>query len=183
MVLFSRHCLEAVHHDDHHDTECEELKSSGQLVGSNLLQVRSDFPMPNDRKLPKSAPGPNGMRRITDSKVRSHAILTAPDPGSASEVLPPHLLQLGREMLGSEDALNELVDNSRVENMTYAGVTVLARMLNGDMSNDSMVAGGDSYGLESLRKTSPTGKLHVLDLGGSYGIVSIAAFKKYPKDV
>lgn len=101
--------------------------------------------------------------------------------GTLVDVLPPHLLALGRELLGSEEALNQLVAGSRVENITYSGVSVLVRMLNGDMSNHSMVEeGGRLYGLETLREASPKGTLHVLDLGGNYGVVSIAAFKKYP---
>lgn len=173
-------CRSAVlaQHDSHGPDRatCELATSSGQLVGSNLLQVRTGLPMQT---------GPHGMREGINT-MRSHAILTLPDAsessGVARNILPPHLLDLGRELLGSEKVLDELVANSRLENITYAGVSVLTRMLQGDMSNGSMVAnGGHQYGLETLRKASPTGMLHMLDLGGNYGLVSIAAFKKYPE--
>jgi FkbM family methyltransferase len=98
--------------------------------------------------------------------------------GVARDSLPPHLLQLGIELLGSEDMVDYVVTNTREERVPYAGQTVTLRMVLGDGSNSTMEEeGGSLYGIESLPKD---GLINLLDLGGNYGVVSIAAYLKFP---
>jgi FkbM family methyltransferase len=101
------------------------------------------------------------------------------------ELLPPELLQLGIELLGSEEAVAELVHDSRFEHVDYGGVAMKLRLVNGDLGNATLAQEGkDLYGmdsLETLRDRSPQQQgINMVDLGGNYGAVSIAAYKKYP---
>lgn len=169
-------------HNSKADDRCEATSARSQLSSSSLLQVHSRPDVPSNSR---SAPGPQGMRRLDDER-EVHTILTLPEdaPGGAADLLPPHLLELGRQLLGSDENLDELVAQSRAINVTYAGVPVTVRMLNGELSHGSTVEdGGHYYGLDTLREAVPTGMLHVLDLGGNYGVAAAAAFKKYPDAV
>lgn len=111
--------------------------------------------------------------------------------GISREVLPEDLRELGIELAGSEMHLDELVWNSRLEHVVYAGVPLMLRMVTGDFSNGTLVEEGSGhhhlYGLdrlEQLRKKPPEqDRINMIDLGGNYGAVSIAAFKLYPDSV
>jgi FkbM family methyltransferase len=98
--------------------------------------------------------------------------------GVAQKMLPPHLLTLGIELLGSEDMVDYVVTHTREERVRYAGQKVTLRMVLGDGSNSTMKdEGGKLYGLDSLPKV---GLINLLDLGGNYGVVSIAAYLRFP---
>ena len=89
--------------------------------------------------------------------------------------------------MGSETLLDNFVANTRQEQIYYAGVVVQLRMVNDDHSDGTMTDEGGSgglYGLEALdeirsRPPEMVG-INMIDLGGNYGIVSIAAYMKYP---
>jgi len=95
--------------------------------------------------------------------------------------LPPHLQKLGLELFGSEKAVNELVAGSREDNIMYAGIPVRLRTLDGSLAHGLFRIEAHGYGLEFLRQVSPTGAMQMLDVGGNYGVVAIAAFKLYPE--
>lgn len=112
-------------------------------------------------------------------------VASSPGKGKAKDLLPSDLLELGIALMGSEESVDELVVNSRFENVTYAGVPMLLRMVNGDLGNYTLWDEGHAlYGLDSLEELldKPHEKqgINMIDLGGNYGAVSIAAFKKYP---
>jgi FkbM family methyltransferase len=79
--------------------------------------------------------------------------------------------------------LDALVANTVVQQQVYAGVSMTIRMVAGDA-----VDGTDSYGLSSLGQTFDStgrgqnsgGMMSMLDIGGNYGRISIAAFKNFP---
>jgi len=108
-------------------------------------------------------------------------------PGLASQLLPPELLQLGIQIMGSEALLDNFVANTRQEQINYAGVVVTLRMVNDDHSDGTMTDEGGPEGLyklealDAIRLRPPEmAGINMIDLGGNYGIVSIAAYMKYP---
>lgn len=101
----------------------------------------------------------------------------------ASELLPPELFELGLMTVGTEELLDEVVRNSREETVNYFGVQMKLRMVNGDLGNQTLSDEGKQlYGLDSLGVEQDKG-MTMVDLGGNYGAVSIAAFKKYPNQL
>mmetsp|Transcript_38996 Transcript_38996/g.64229 ORF Transcript_38996/g.64229 Transcript_38996/m.64229 type:complete len:383 (-) Transcript_38996:7-1155(-) len=150
------------------DATCQLMSRPQEEGGKALLQVRADA---GSRIL---VPGPSSAA-------------ATPEQGMARDILPEELRQLGVELLGSEMNLDELVFNSRLENIQYAGIHMLLRMVNGDYSNSTLLDEGSPdhlYGLDKLeevrdRHPKQSG-INMLDLGSNYGAVSIAAFKLYP---
>merc|ERR1719378_921907 len=101
--------------------------------------------------------------------TRSHALLpSSTSKAIAKNMLPPHIFELGLHLLGSEKILDDLVANSREENITYAGVTVRTRVPSSQKpySISDREHTAHFYGLESLHEVSPAGTLNVLDIGG-----------------
>jgi len=139
------------------DSGCESVNSPDEQ-GHALLQVRTDAP----------------MRRMLVSETESR--------GAALDVLPSSLFKLGIKLLGSESVLDELVLNTGFQNITYAGIPLTLRLVNGDMSNGTLLYEGraSQYGLESLDAEKKQNRINMVDLGGNYGTVSIAAYKNYP---
>jgi FkbM family methyltransferase len=192
-AILARLCLATEQSQCHLEAACPELPDMAPLVASNLLQVHTGVPVPRTGPADvseegiSSAPGPYGMRKDTTNARRSHAILTAPDPQPEApthppiqEVLPQPLIDLGLQLLGSEETLNELVAASHLENFTYAGVPLSLRTMSGEYPNTSIAQAADRYELDTLPVLSPTGMLQMLDIGANYGAVAIAAFKKFP---
>jgi len=120
------------------------------------------------------------------------------------DLLPAHLRDLGMNMFGSQEKLDEMVANSQVINITFAGVPVVLRMSGKDNAATRMGGkdeDGKQYGLEEFitkskeeeespsftaREASKEGKeakINMIDMGGNYGAVSIAIFKKYKNRV
>jgi len=86
-------------------------------------------------------------------------------------------------MFGSSEALEKVVADSVEVNITYAGIPVLLRMLGKDDAAKRMGGGnedGQEYGLQDvINDSDPTAKINMIDMGGNYGAVSIAVFKKF----
>mmetsp|Transcript_139342 Transcript_139342/g.253469 ORF Transcript_139342/g.253469 Transcript_139342/m.253469 type:complete len:385 (+) Transcript_139342:78-1232(+) len=113
---------------------------------------------------------------IEGRKIRMPAQSQAPKSGAARALLPPHVFDLGMQLLFNEEVLDYVVANTDTWHSPYAGVNITWRMVNGDY-----VDMNDVYGVDSLHKISnTTDMLTMLDLGGNYGRVSTAAYKNYP---
>jgi FkbM family methyltransferase len=103
------------------------------------------------------------------------------------EILPEPVLALGWELFKTEGAIQGAVDNSVPVEVTYAGVKMSLRM---NKFDDAVKRVGEegtwfSYDLDSLSSSQDSSEdmLNMLDLGGNYGVVSIAAMKKHPKNL
>jgi len=161
---------------------CPQSSCESQLMperhGHSLLQARAGSP--RQALLQTDADQAHRGSMVSDTVIVSSA-----GQGKARDLLSSDLLQLGIELMGSEEVVDELVVNSRFENVTYAGVPMLLRMVNGDFGNYTLWdEGHELYGLDSLEglldKPHEKQGINMIDLGGNYGAVSIAAFKKYP---
>lgn len=98
----------------------------------------------------------------------------------AGTTLPQHLYDLGLELFKSEAVLESVISSTSEVSTPYAGVDVVFRLVNGDG-----VDADCDYGLDSLMETASksSGMVNMLDVGGNYGRVTIAAFKKYPEEM
>lgn len=99
------------------------------------------------------------------------------------ELLPESILALARVLFEKEDVIADVVANSVLVNLTYAGVKMSLRMNKDDdavkrMGEESQWFGYDLDTLGDVRDDSKD-MLNMLDIGGNYGVVSIAAYKKY----
>jgi len=149
------------------DQEACVTEASDGGVGSALLQAGST-------KLAsiQSATAPSASRAEKQESGPSAAV------GRASSVLPAHLHALGLQLLKTEEFLNAFVANSIVVTKPYAGVDVTLRMVD---RNEYSIIEDDTYGIDSLvaSTSGPEGMMNMLDIGGNYGRVSIAAFKRH----
>jgi len=98
-------------------------------------------------------------------------------PGTAKSTLPPELYQKGLIIMGNEQLLDVVVANTATAKIPYGGVDMSCRMVNGDG-----VDADDVYGVDSLDQIlDKNGMMNMLDIGGNYGRVSMAAFKRNPQ--
>jgi FkbM family methyltransferase len=159
------------------DAECQAVKSEA------LLQVRSEKPA--ERELASEfeelqASARNSLSTLT--KATSKVVASELHQRSMAQ-LPNELVTLGIELLGSQEALDSLVANSRWVNVTYGGVNVLTRMFFGQQGNTTFMDWPDSYGVDSLhelQEKSNSKYINMLDIGGNHGVISIAAYLRYP---
>lgn len=162
-LLFVLRCVESDEQPACLDLTCNS--ESREESGNALLQVRAD-------------------RLHSASSVAQSVMVSSRGRGAARDLLPPEIVELGIQLVGSEDALDELVLNSRFENITYSGIPMTLRMVNEDLGNMTLDNEGKQlYGFDSLEELidSPRDQaMNMVDFGGNYGAVSIAAFKMYP---
>lgn len=192
LVFLHTECAEDAPPHACHDSTCDAVN------GHALLQFQRDSPVKVEPRLMQAS----AIRHHREHDEHPYPEKSAPLPvdfqhqlletsavgkeqsTSARNLLPSEIFELGIQLLGSESLLDDLVAKSRVQTVSYAGVPVLLRMLDGDLSNGTMISeGGESvYGLEGLDGIvpSPQQRINMIDLGGNYGVVSIAAFKKFP---
>jgi len=108
--------------------------------------------------------------------------------GQARAILSPSLFHLGMKVLGDESTLDAVVANTNYHNVTYSGEKLYMRLVNEGRHDGACTdcnfgtTDPDVYGLNFLRNLEPDehGMLTMLDVGGNYGAVTVAAFKKYP---
>jgi FkbM family methyltransferase len=89
------------------------------------------------------------------------------------------------ETFGSEEALDKVVDEATTINIKFAGVPIELRILAKDSAAERLgdsAEDGAGYGLESLLDTRKGEKdmISMIDMGGNYGIVTIAVYNKFP---
>lgn len=192
-TILSRHHTEAVHVDRNSGTTCTDLPAPYRLAASNLLQVRtslSDSESIHGHTRPAHLFGPYGIRSRTEpgSELGSKlvSIVTEPVPSLHSKhhrsehVLPPHLVALGLSLLGSQQKLDSLVVNSMTTNVTYDGVPLVIRAMSKTRLSFVTVDNSNDRALESLRNSSTSGVLRVLDLAGNDALLVLAAYKSIP---
>jgi len=135
-------------------------------IGSSLLQAARHHQAP-----------PSLNQQETDETQMQQQ--PTPTVGKARSMLPPHLYALGLQLLQTEEVLDAFVATSVVADWPYGGVNMTLRMLNG-----CRVREDDTYGIDSLGQkgvnSNPADMMNMIDIGGNYGRVSIAAFKNYP---
>lgn len=140
-----------------HDEMLEECKASGKYDFNAL----------------------NYARHCRDARGNS-------PPSVAKELLPHDLYFLGLGTFGGEENLNEIILQAHHMKVNYAGQEIQLRIRQGD---DALLRyglpgeDGRDYGLpiEGEEKVSllqgSDGVLNMIDLGGNYGVVTIALFK------
>jgi FkbM family methyltransferase len=111
--------------------------------------------------------------------------VAVPDSRSAKDSLTPELRELGEKLLGSPAALERLVAQAICAPMSYADVGMQICTADGDDAAKRLPGeNGVGYGLDTLMGVrSSSDMINIADLGGSYGVVTIVAFKKYPGKV
>jgi len=103
----------------------------------------------------------------------------------ALELLPKPVLELARKLFKDENAIAGCIENSVLVDVTYAGVKMSLRMNKFDDATKRMGEEAQWFGYD-LDTLSDVGSgsdemLNMLDVGGNYGVVTIAAMKKYAK--
>jgi len=100
-------------------------------------------------------------------------------------MLPESVLALAWRLFEKEEVIVDIVESSVLVNVTYAGVEIPMHV-NADA--DMIQSLGEestwfTYDLDTLGDESENSEdmLNILDVGGSFGIVTIAAMKKYPE--
>lgn len=119
------------------------------------------------------------------AKPRKDSLSSATIPGltRAKDALPTDLVELGTQLFGTEDALDKVVAQTSCTPMVYANVSMQICTADGDDAAGRLPGeDGIGYGLDTLLefKATSNGMLNIADIGGSYGVVTIVSFKKYP---
>jgi len=101
------------------------------------------------------------------------------------EILPKPVLELAWKLFGDENAIAGCVENSVLVDVSYDGVQMSLRMNKFDDATKRMgeEAQWFGYDLDTLSDVVDGSHemLNMLDIGGNYGVVTIAAMKKYAK--
>jgi len=161
-----------------------------QVVRSSLLQAQSESVGRRGYSIEASAKSEKSTLGLLSSSHhvthQAHSKAKYEHQGTARATLPPHLFDIGMQYLQKEEVLDAVVANTVEQQQVYAGVNMKIRMVIGDAVDST-----DKYGLSSLGETyaatpqaqSDGGMMSMLDIGGNYGRVSIAAFKLYPQNL
>lgn len=101
---------------------------------------------------------------------------------ATTALLTSELVDLGVSLFGSREHLESVVEKSVLVPMSFANVQMELRIAHGDDANGRLPEeNGDGYGLDTLMGFQDSeGMINVVDMGGNYGAVTIAAYKKYP---
>jgi len=128
----------------------------------------------------KSSKHTNAQRAEEEDEVEKEE---QDEANEAAKVdLPTFLVELGVKLFGSREHLDSVVEKSLLVPMSFANVKMDIRIAHGDDA-DSRLPGenGDGYGLDTLMELrNPEGMINIVDMGGNYGTVTIAAYRKYP---
>lgn len=160
-----------------------------QGVGSSLLQAKSESVDRRRYSIETAARTEKktlGLLSSSHHTHQAHSKVQYEHQGTARATLPPHLFEIGMQYLQTEQVLDSVVANTVEHQQVYAGVNMKIRMVLGDA-----VDGTDAYGLSTLGQTyaatpqaqSEGGMMSMIDIGGNYGRVSIAAFKLHPQNL
>lgn len=103
------------------------------------------------------------------------------------EELPTQLLDLARKIYTTDDAIEGALENTVQVDVTHAGVPIVLKMPKTDDATTRLGTEGTwfSYDLDTLGdgRDHPDDMLNMIDVGGNYGVVTIAAMKKYPNSL
>lgn len=125
---------------------------------------------------------PYSASTATGLSLGSDPLAAATPSGDARQILPAALYDLGLDIFGAEELLEQVVADSSLVRGSFAGVDMTLRMSGVDTASYRLFAEGnaDQYGLGTLFRLQTESGLTVLDIGGNMGVTSIAAFLKYP---
>jgi len=103
----------------------------------------------------------------------------------AKDELPDDLYQLGVQVFHTEEGLEKAVNEAQKLEIDYAGVKMSLRILHQDNAADRLggqTEDGEEYGLDTLLdvRQNSDDMVNMIDMGGNYGAVTIAVFKKFP---
>jgi FkbM family methyltransferase len=136
----------------------------------------------------------NGVDKDDPKEVRSEGDQSSDDEEKPTvvrkahvpnlhELLPEPILALAWRVFEKEEVIAQVVENSVLVNVSYAGVKMELRMNKDDDATSRLgeEALWFSYDLDTLGdlQENSSDMLNMLDLGGSYGVVTIAAMAKY----
>lgn len=121
---------------------------------------------------------------VSDSKVKSQESETKMlEDSNGRDLLPRHLMALAWKVFKTEEAIRNVVENAVVIPVTHNGTSMSLRINAGDdasqrLGSEAMFA---SYDLDGLGDGTSSDILNMIDIGGNYGVVTIAAMRKYAK--
>jgi len=158
----------------------ESWEASSNSTGSSLLQAkrkREWFQQASFSSIGSSA--------VVDGKAGQQEV-PGVAPAKRIKLLPPHLYELGLQLFQTEQALDDLVTNTVVQSVVYAGVPMKVCTLAGDG-----VDANDFYGIATLGESlASAGKalndgsmLSMIDIGANYGRISLATFRYFPQNI
>lgn len=105
--------------------------------------------------------------------------------GIARQELPDHLFEMGKQVFKDEEGLNKIVAEATKVTKLFAGVQIELYIRGNDNAAQRLgekTEDGGEYGLETLldARHDENGMVNMIDMGGNYGAVTIAVFKKFP---
>lgn len=122
-------------------------------------------------------------------EVSNDADLEMLEDSNGKELLPRHLMALAWKVFKTETAIRNVVENAVVVPVTHAGASMSIRINQGDDATQRLGPEGkfNSYDLDldslgdakSMLDIGGKSVLNMIDIGGNYGVVTIAAMKKY----
>jgi FkbM family methyltransferase len=127
------------------------------------------------------------------SRPKSEASLSQSSTASAQKgirehapdlhaVLPEPILALAWTIFKTSDAIADIVQNSVLVNLTHGDINMTVRMHKEDDAVKRLGEEGNSmsYDLDKLGEVgNKSTMLNMIDIGGNYGVIAIAAMKKY----
>jgi FkbM family methyltransferase len=164
------------------------------LLLARVFAKSSDAPMATQCLIQKKREisRPSHGNGVEVHQLDSNELLAHGTHGTDSEIevlnsLPPPILALGWKLFGNEHAFFNVVQNSVMVNITHAGIQMMVRMNKADDALTRLGEEGNyfSYDLDTMGeyRDASSNLLNMMDIGGNYGVVTIAAFKKYPKSL
>jgi len=119
------------------------------------------------------------------NSTNSHLDESEQDTPDLHALLPEPILALAWTVFKTSDAIADIVENSVLVNLTHGGIKMAVRMHKEDDAVKRLGEEGNwmSYDLDKLDDAGDksTGMLNMIDIGGNYGVITIAAMKKYKK--
>lgn len=153
----------------------------GHMVASASVESESACTATENSQIPKEGVG-DSLLQVSSS----HGSKVDKIGKAYGDLLPAHLHELGLETFGNEEALDKVITESETINIKYGGIPILLRIAGKDTAAQRFGGkdeDGSEYGLQTLLETrkGDHGMVNMVDMGGNYGVVSIAVYKKFPK--
>jgi len=171
------------HHKRHHKKDknhvkSEEKPSHHKAGASHQKHDKKRHHKSRKHKKPEAA----SLAQLYKMRTNGTHTLKGPD---LKALLPEPVMALAWKLFKTEGAIAGCVENSVLMDVTYAGVKMSLRL---NKFDDATKRVGEEaqwfgYDLDTLDNVVDNSEdmLNMIDLGGNYGVVTIAAMKKYAK--
>jgi len=181
---------------DHLNSQVDkEVDSSGSKHGHNKHLDHKDDKhskkeaSPHRRELHKSTARKSKSAQQKEHKKSKHKSSKHSKSLAQMSVkeadVPEHIMALGMKLFKTKDAVMAMVENSVLIDVKHAGVSMSLRMSKDDDATTRLTQEGISmaYDLDDMgdKDSSKGDLLNMIDIGGNYGVVTIAVMKKYAK--